>query len=99
MSTDTIKVIEQASEYKYGFTTDIQQEFAPKGLNEDIVKFISAKKAEPTWLTDWRLKAFKSWKDKEEVLPEWANLQYNKIDFQDLYYFAAPKTDKSDPNS
>ena len=99
MSTDTKKVIEEASEYKYGFTTNIQQEFAPKGLNEDIVKFISSKKDEPQWLTDWRLKAFKSWKRKEEILPEWANLKYDKIDFQDLYYFAAPKSDDSDPES
>ena len=71
---ETINAVKEASHYKYGFTTEIDQEFAPKGLNEDIVKFISKKKNEPEWLLEWRLKAFKSWKKKEHILPEWANL-------------------------
>ena len=68
---DTIKLVEEASEYKYGFTTDIEQEFAPKGLNENIIKFISNKKNEPRWLLEWRLKAFSDWKKKEDMLPAW----------------------------
>jgi len=77
------------SEYKYGFITDIEQEFAPKGLNEDIVRFISAKKNEPQFLLNWRLKAFTLWQKMKE--PTWAHVTYGKIDFQDLYYYAAPK--------
>lgn len=77
------------SDYKYGFVTDIEQEFAPKGLNEDIIRFISAKKEEPEWMLEWRLKSFKVWQKMKE--PEWANIQYEKIDFQDITYYAAPK--------
>jgi Fe-S cluster assembly protein SufB len=80
------------SDYKYGFVTDIEQEFAPKGLNEDIVRFISAKKEEPEWMLEWRLKAFREWQKMEE--PVWANVHYPKIDFQDIYYYAAPKPKK-----
>ena len=96
---DTVKLVEQASEYKYGFTTDIEQEFAPKGLNEEIIKFISKKKKEPTWLLQWRLKAYSDWKKKENMLPKWANLKYDKIDFQDIHYFAAPKSESDKPKS
>ncbi|WP_053404771.1 Fe-S cluster assembly protein SufB [Persicobacter sp. CCB-QB2] len=77
------------SEYKHGFVTDIEQEFAPKGLNEDIIRFISAKKEEPEWLLEWRLKAFRHWQTLTE--PEWPNVDYPKPDFQDLHYYAAPK--------
>ena len=98
-TSETIKIVEEANEYKYGFTTDIEQEFAPKGLNEQIVEFISKKKKEPKWLLEWRLKAFKMWKKRGDNLPEWANLKYDKIDFQDLYYFAAPKSDNEKPKS
>ena len=79
----------EADKYKYGFTTDIEQEYAPKGLNEDIVAFISAKKGEPEWMLEWRLNAFRRWKEMKE--PEWANVHYPKIDYQDAHYFAAPK--------
>ncbi len=96
---ETINAVKEASHYKYGFTTEIDQEFAPKGLNEDIVKFISKKKNEPEWLLEWRLKAFKSWKKKEHILPEWANLSYEDIDFQDIHYFAAPKSEDDKPKS
>ncbi len=75
--------------YKYGFTTDIEMDKAPKGLTEDIVRFISAKKKEPEWMLEWRLSAYRKWKKMEE--PTWAMVQYPKIDFEDLYYYAAPK--------
>jgi Fe-S cluster assembly protein SufB len=76
--------------YKYGFFTDIESEKAPKGLNEDIVRFISAKKNEPQWLTDWRLGAYRRWLTMSE--PRWARVDYPSIDYQDLYYYAAPKS-------
>ncbi len=76
--------------YKYGFTTDIETVKAPKGLNEDIVKFISAKKDEPEWMLEWRLDAYERWLTSSE--PEWAKVEYEKPDFQDLYYYAAPKS-------
>jgi len=76
-------------EYKYGFVTDIESDFAPKGLNEDIVRFISAKKEEPAWLLEWRLAAFRHWRTMKE--PAWAFLHYPPIDYQDAYYYAAPK--------
>ena len=98
-TVDTAKLVEQASEYKYGFSTNIEQEFAPKGLNEDTVKFISNKKKEPIWLLEWRLKAYSSWKDRKDGSPVWANLKYQDIDYQDIHYYAAPKSDKDKPKS
>jgi Fe-S cluster assembly protein SufB len=76
--------------YKYGFTTEIESVRAPKGLNEDIVRFISKKKNEPDWLLEWRLGAFRRWLTMTE--PKWAKVHYPKIDFQDLYYYSAPKS-------
>ena len=76
--------------YKYGFSSDIDSEKAPKGLNEDIIKFISAKKEEPEWLLEWRLDAFERWLTMSE--PEWAMVDYPQIDYQDLYYYSAPKS-------
>jgi Fe-S cluster assembly protein SufB len=76
--------------YKYGFVTDIESEKAPKGLNADIVRFISAKKNEPGWMLEWRLAAFERWQSMKE--PRWARVQYPPIDFQDAYYYSAPKT-------
>jgi Fe-S cluster assembly protein SufB len=76
--------------YKYGFVTDIESEKAPKGLNEDIVRFISARKGEPEWLLEWRLEAYRRWLTMEK--PTWARVEYPEIDFQELYYFAAPKS-------
>ena len=75
--------------YKYGFSTDIDTEKAPKGLSEDIVRFISARKDEPEWMLEWRLDAYERWQSMEE--PHWAHLHYPEIDFQDIYYYAAPK--------
>tara|TARA_Y100000389_G_scaffold196725_1_gene230133 strand:- start:779 stop:2251 length:1473 start_codon:yes stop_codon:yes gene_type:complete len=98
-TVDTAKLVEQASEYKYGFSTNIEQEFAPKGLSEDTVKFISNKKKEPIWLLEWRLKAYNSWKNRKDGSPVWANLKYQDIDYQDIHYFAAPKSDKDKPKS
>ncbi|HEY9561670.1 MAG TPA: Fe-S cluster assembly protein SufB [Anseongella sp.] len=90
MSED-LKVLEEItqSEYKYGFHTDIETEYAPAGLNEDIIRFISAKKEEPEFLLEWRLKAFRNWQKMEE--PHWPNLTYSAIDYQALSYYAAPK--------
>jgi Fe-S cluster assembly protein SufB len=89
---DTVERVKEidVDQYKYGFVTDIESVTAPKGLNEDIVRFISAKKDEPQWLLDWRREAFKRWLTMQE--PEWANVHYPKIDFQDLYYYSAPKS-------
>jgi Fe-S cluster assembly protein SufB len=88
---ETIEDVKQleSDKYKYGFTTEIEQEFAPKGLNEDTVRFISAKKNEPGWMLEWRLEAFRRWQQMEE--PSWAKVGYPPIDYQDAYYYAAPK--------
>src|SRR5665811_925546 len=88
-TVERVKQIE-VDKYKYGFFTDIESVRAPKGLNEDIVRFISAKKDEPEWLRDWRLEAYRRWRTMQE--PAWANVHYPKIDFEDLYYYAAPKS-------
>jgi Fe-S cluster assembly protein SufB len=84
-----VKAID-VDKYKYGFFTDIESVKAPRGLNEDIVRFISAKKGEPEWLTEWRLEAYRRWLTMQE--PKWANVKYPKIDFQELYYYSAPKS-------
>src|SRR5262249_16071302 len=76
-------------EYKYGFVTEIESETVPRGLNEEIVRTISVKKKEPAWMLDWRLKAYRHWLQMEE--PEWANVRYPKIDYQDIIYYSAPK--------
>jgi Fe-S cluster assembly protein SufB len=80
-------------EYKYGFTTDIEAEMIPRGLNEDTIRLLSAKKEEPEWLLEWRLKAYRRWLEMEE--PTWANVHYPKIDYQDIVYYSAPKTKKA----
>ena len=77
-------------EYQYGFTTDIESETFPVGLNEDIVRSISEKKNEPEWMTEWRLEAYSAWKNMEE--PNWHNVKYKKPDFQSISYYSAPKT-------
>ncbi|HLJ71724.1 MAG TPA: Fe-S cluster assembly protein SufB, partial [Roseiarcus sp.] len=87
-TVDKVRAID-VSEYKYGFVTDIESEKAPKGLNEDIVRFISGKKAEPEWLTEWRLEAYRRWLTMDE--PKWARVEYPPIKYQELYYYAAPK--------
>jgi Fe-S cluster assembly protein SufB len=96
--TETIDAVQSVTQgaYKYGFETEIDMEFAPKGLNEDIVRFISAKKEEPAWLLEWRLKAFALWKTMEE--PRWPAVNYPPIDYQDAFYYAAP-VKKAGPRS
>jgi len=88
------KVLDEftSGDYKYGFYTDIETEMAPKGLNEDTVRFISAKKNEPGWMLEYRLKAYRHWLKLSE--PDWAHVHYPKIDFQDIIYYAAPKKKK-----
>ena len=83
-------------QYKYGFETLIESEKAPKGLSEDTVRFIAAKKNEPEWMLAWRLDAFKRWRTMHE--PKWAKVQYGPIDYQNIYYYAAPKK-KDGPKS
>ena len=80
----------ESENYSAGFATEIETEFAPKGLNEDTVRFISQKKNEPEWLLEWRLAAYQRWLTMEE--PTWAMVDYPAIDYQDYYYYAAPKT-------
>src|SRR5215203_40031 len=93
MSTST-ETIEQLAtrEYKYGFYTDVEAETIPKGLNEDVVRMISAKKEEPEWLLQWRLKAFRLWQTMKE--PTWHNVKYDPINYQDIVYYSAPKKKK-----
>ena len=88
-TVDRVKAID-VDAYKYGFVTDIESDKAPKGLNEDIVRFISARKNEPEWLLEWRLEAYRRWLTMRE--PDWARVEYPKIDYQDLYYYSAPKS-------
>ena len=94
MPEDQNKILDEVtqSDYKYGFYTDIEMETAPKGLNEDIIRFISAKKNEPEFVLEFRLKAYRYWLQMEE--PNWAHLNYQKVDYQDIIYYAAPKKKK-----
>ncbi len=97
-STETVDKVKTLGEkYKYGFVTDIESDTAPKGLNEDIIRFISAKKEEPEWLLAWRLKAYRHWQTMPE--PGWAKVDFPKIDYQDSYYYSAPKSKDDAPKS
>ena len=89
--------IDTNRDYKYGFTTDIETFKAPKGLNENTIKFISKMKKEPSWMLEWRLKAYQRLKVLKE--PNWQKPKYPKINYQDLYYFSAPKNFKDKPKS
>ena len=96
-TAETVEKVQSLSErYKYGFVTDIETDMAPKGLSEEIVRFISAKKNEPEWLLEWRLKAYRHWLEMPE--PQWAKVDFPEIDYQDAYYYAAPKM-KDQPKS
>ncbi len=97
MISDDNKVIKEftSSEYKEGFVTDVEQEYVPKGLNEDIIRMISARKQEPQWMLDFRLDAFRRW--QKMPMPTWGHLDLPKIDFQDIIYYAAPKKDADRP--
>ena len=93
------EVIDQyvKTEYEAGFVTDIESETLPPGLNEDVIRFISAKKNEPEWLLEWRLRAFENFKQMQE--PEWAHLHYPKIDLDEVSYYSAPKSIEDRPKS
>ena len=92
-TTETINQVKTTTDkYKYGFSTEIEVDKSPKGLDEDIIKYISQKKNEPQWMLDWRLEAFEKWKRMEK--PSWAKVSFPDIDFQDIYYYAAPKNKK-----
>jgi Fe-S cluster assembly protein SufB len=95
-STHTIETIAN-QEYKWGFVSDIEADAIPRGLNEDVIRLISAKKHEPEWLLEWRLKAYRHWLTMTE--PTWANVHYPPIDYQDIIYYAAPKSRKNAPKS
>ncbi|HCX13832.1 MAG TPA: Fe-S cluster assembly protein SufB, partial [Rhodospirillaceae bacterium] len=88
---ETTAAVRDAEHYKYGFVTDIDSDKAPKGLDESTICFISAKKKEPEWMTEWRLKAYHYWMELGDEEPTWAKLDYPKIDYQDSYYYSAPK--------
>ncbi len=98
ISEETIETVAgMAGKYSAGFVTDIESDKAPKGLSEDIVRFISAKKNEPEWMLEWRLKAYRRWLEMPE--PEWSKLNIKPIDYQDSYYYAAPKDHKEGPQT
>ena len=95
VEAETVEAVKSLSgKYKYGFSTDVEIEYAPLGLSEDIVRLISEKNDEPKWMLDWRLQAFERWKQMKE--PDWAMVDYPKIDFQDIYYYARPKSMTAD---
>jgi len=95
---DTVDAVKELSgNYKYGWETEIEMEYAPKGVNTDIVRLISDKNEEPEWMTEWRLSAFARWEQIEE--PTWAMVDYPTIDFQDIYYYARPKSMAVKPKS
>jgi Fe-S cluster assembly protein SufB len=89
IAEDTRRTVAELEKYKHGFVTDIETDFAPKGLNADVIRFISEKKGEPKWMLEWRLAAYERWLAMEE--PTWAKVKYTPVDYQDLYYYAAPK--------
>ena len=100
-TAETVKIVKSVTdEYKYGFVTDIEVERAPRGLNEDVIRFISEKKNEPAWMLEWRLKAYRTWVERflPASDPTWARVTYPQIDYQNFYYYAAPKT-KERPKS
>ncbi|MEL6312306.1 MAG: Fe-S cluster assembly protein SufB, partial [Pseudomonadota bacterium] len=94
---ETVETVQSMGTYKYGWDTDIEMEFAPKGLNEDIVRLISERNNEPEWMLDWRLAAFRRWEQMES--PDWAMLKIAPIDYQDQYYYAKPASMKEKPKS
>ena len=94
---ETVETVQNMGSYKYGWDTEIEMEYAPKGVNEDIVRLISKKNDEPEWMTEWRLQAFRRWQTMTE--PKWAMLNYPEIDYQDQYYYARPKSMTEKPKS
>ncbi|MFN4101785.1 MAG: Fe-S cluster assembly protein SufB, partial [Pararhodobacter sp.] len=94
---ETVETVQNMGSYKYGWNTEIEMEYAPKGVNEDIVRLISKKNDEPEWMTEWRLEAYRRWVTMTE--PKWAMLNYPVIDYQDQYYYARPKSMEEKPKS
>ena len=94
---ETVDAVEAVSTYKYGWETDIEMEYAPKGIGPDIVRLISEKNEEPEWMTEWRLKAYERWTNMVE--PDWAMVEYPEINFQEQYYYARPKSMETKPKS
>ena len=94
---ETIETVQNMGSYKYGWETEIEMDYAPKGISEDIVRLISKKNDEPEWMLEWRLAAYRRWVTMAE--PHWALLDVPKIDFQDLYYYARPKSMEKKPKS
>ncbi|MFI0395359.1 Fe-S cluster assembly protein SufB [Paracoccus jiaweipingae] len=94
---ETVETVQNMGSYKYGWDTEIEMDYAPKGINEDIVRLISQKNNEPEWMLDWRLAAFRRWQTMTE--PKWAMLNYPEIDYQDQYYYARPKSMETKPKS
>ncbi len=94
---ETVETVQNMGSYKYGWNTEIEMEYAPKGVSEDIVRLISEKNGEPEWMTDWRLEAYRRWVTMTE--PKWAMLNYPEIDYQDQYYYARPKSMQEKPKS
>ena len=90
ISADTVRTVEGLESYRHGFITDVEMEFAPRGLNPDIVRFISERKGEPEWMLAWRLAAYERWLAMEE--PTWAKVDYTPVDYQSLFFYAAPKS-------
>jgi len=99
MADQSNQLLEEVAsrDYEWGFVTDVEQETIPPGLNEDVVRLISAKKGEPEWMTEWRLKAYRHWLTMKE--PQWANVSYEPVDYQAISYYAAPKKDEDRPQS
>src|SRR5512147_2654796 len=95
-TAETLERLTQ-NDYEFGFVTEVEQDKAPPGLNENIIRLISAKKEEPEWLLEWRLTAYRHWLTMEK--PEWARVHYPPIDYQAISYYAAPKTNKDGPKS
>ncbi|MGB3147052.1 MAG: Fe-S cluster assembly protein SufB, partial [Paracoccaceae bacterium] len=94
---ETVETVQNMGAYKYGWNTEIEMDYAPLGVNEDIVRLISSKNEEPEWMTEWRLQAFRRWQGMEE--PRWAMLNYPEIDYQSQYYYARPKSMDEKPKS
>src|SRR5438874_12846765 len=97
MATDPRSLFESSRPYTAGFVTDIESESVPPGLNEDVIRLISAKKKEPEWLTEWRLEAFRHWQTMKE--PTWQFVKYPPVNFQEITYYSAPKQNKDGPKS
>src|SRR5580704_3519967 len=92
----TVEQVGTLERYEHGFVTDIESDYAPRGLSEDVIRYISTQKGEPAWMLEWRLSAFERWQALEE--PAWARVNFPRIDYQDSYYYAAPKQ-KAGPKS